>query len=92
MRARALGADLVKLFPASTYGPGHLRALRTVFPEVAFVPTGGVDAENVAAWAEAGASAVAVGGALTQGDVRENARQLVTAWAEARRAEPSRGV
>ena len=82
MRARASGADFVKLFPASTYGPGHLRALRPVFPDVAFVPTGGVGPANAADWFDAGAAALAVGSALTSGDreqVQEQARGLLAA-------------
>jgi len=82
MRARASGADFVKLFPASTYGPGHLQALRPVFPDVAFVPTGGVGPANAAEWFDAGAAALAVGSALTSGDreqVHERARELLSA-------------
>ena len=82
MRARASGADFVKLFPASTYRPGHLQALRPVFPDVAFVPTGGVGPANAAEWFDAGAAALAVGSALTSGDreqVHERARELLSA-------------
>lgn len=82
MRARASGADFVKLFPASTYGPEHLRALRPVFPDVAFVPTGGVGPANAAEWFDAGAAALAVGSTLTSGDreqVQERARELLSA-------------
>jgi 2-dehydro-3-deoxyphosphogluconate aldolase / (4S)-4-hydroxy-2-oxoglutarate aldolase len=75
MLARSCGADFVKLFPASTYGPKHLQALRVVFPDVAFVPTGGVGAENAAEWFAAGASALAVGSALTRGGSTEAQRQ-----------------
>ncbi|MGX6449835.1 bifunctional 4-hydroxy-2-oxoglutarate aldolase/2-dehydro-3-deoxy-phosphogluconate aldolase, partial [Patulibacter sp. S7RM1-6] len=54
--ARALdaGADVVKLFPASLGGPRHLRALRGPFPELRVVPTGGIDAPDIAAWLAAG--------------------------------------
>lgn len=86
MRAQSLGADFVKLFPASTYGPGHLRALRVVFPDVAFVPTGGVGPGNAPAWFEAGATAVAVGSALTGGgpaEAQRLARDLLSAAAGA---------
>lgn len=62
--ALAAGADAVKVFPASTVGPGHLKALRSVFPDTSFVPTGGIDAGNVAAWVQAGAVCVGVGGKL----------------------------
>ena len=59
---RALGLDALKLFPADSVGPGHLRALRSVFPDVAFVPTGGVRAANAAAWFDAGAHALGLSG------------------------------
>src|SRR5262249_26331913 len=75
MLARSWGADFVKLFPASTYGPKHLQALRVVFPDIAFVPTGGVEAENAAEWFAAGATALAVGSALTRGGRTEAERQ-----------------
>jgi 2-dehydro-3-deoxyphosphogluconate aldolase/(4S)-4-hydroxy-2-oxoglutarate aldolase len=84
MRARSCGADFVKLFPASTYGPEYLRAIRVVFPDVAFVPTGGVDALNAAAWFDAGATALGVGSALSGGDpakAQEHARDLLAAAA-----------
>jgi 2-dehydro-3-deoxyphosphogluconate aldolase / (4S)-4-hydroxy-2-oxoglutarate aldolase len=63
--ALCAGADVVKVFPASSAGgPAHIRALRSVFPDVAFCPTGGVDPGNVAAYLAAGAAFVGMGGAL----------------------------
>jgi len=63
--ALTAGADVVKVFPASSAGgPGHLRALRSVFPEVAFCPTGGVDARNAPDYLTAGAAFVGIGGRL----------------------------
>ncbi len=63
--ARAAGADVVKVFPASSAGgPAHIRALASVFPDVAFCPTGGVEPGNVAAYLAAGAAFVGIGGAL----------------------------
>lgn len=63
--ALAAGADVVKLFPAASVGgPGHLRALRSVFPEVAFCPTGGVDPANAPDYLAAGAAFVGMGGRL----------------------------
>jgi 2-dehydro-3-deoxyphosphogluconate aldolase/(4S)-4-hydroxy-2-oxoglutarate aldolase len=63
--ALTAGADVVKVFPASSVGgPGHIRALRSVLPDVAFCPTGGVDPGNVAAYLAAGAAFVGMGGAL----------------------------
>jgi len=63
--ALAAGADVVKIFPASSAGgPGHIKALASVFPGVAFCPTGGVEPGNVAAFLAAGAAFVGMGGAL----------------------------
>jgi len=63
--ALAAGADVVKVFPASSVGgPAHIRALHSVLPNVAFCPTGGVESDNVAAYLAAGAAFVGMGGAL----------------------------
>jgi 2-dehydro-3-deoxyphosphogluconate aldolase / (4S)-4-hydroxy-2-oxoglutarate aldolase len=59
------GADVVKIFPASSVGgPAHIKALASVLPHVAFCPTGGVEPGNVAAYLAAGAAFVGMGGAL----------------------------
>ena len=81
------GASAVKLFPAGTGGVAHLRHLREPFADIPFVPTGGVDTASAAAYLEAGAIAVGVGGrligdALTGGDLAAlaaRARQFITA-------------
>lgn len=63
--ALAAGADVVKVFPASSAGgPAHVKALRSVFPDVVFCPTGGVDARNVPDYIAAGAAFVGMGGRL----------------------------
>ena len=87
MLARRLGAQAVKLFPGSSGGTSYLRALRGPFPDVRFVPTGGVSLENINDWFAAGAFAVGAGGALApssiegrdRGEVVENARQFAKA-------------
>jgi Entner-Doudoroff aldolase len=61
--ATSAGARFVKLFPAIT-GVLYLQALRGPFPNVKFVPTGGVNVENASSWLEAGAAAVAMGSNL----------------------------
>jgi 2-dehydro-3-deoxyphosphogluconate aldolase/(4S)-4-hydroxy-2-oxoglutarate aldolase len=61
LAAHREGADIVKLFPASSGGPQHLRAVRAVFPQILFCPTGGVSLENMRAYLEAGAALVGVG-------------------------------
>jgi 2-dehydro-3-deoxyphosphogluconate aldolase/(4S)-4-hydroxy-2-oxoglutarate aldolase len=94
MLARGLGAGAVKLFPGSSGGPSYLKALRGPFPDVPFVPTGGVSLENIADWFAADAFAVGAGGALApsslgsrdRGKVVENARR----FAEAVRAAKER--
>jgi 2-dehydro-3-deoxyphosphogluconate aldolase/(4S)-4-hydroxy-2-oxoglutarate aldolase len=63
--ARAAGSDVVKIFPASSAGgPPHVKALRSVFPDVPFCPTGGIDPGEVETYLAAGASFVGMGGAL----------------------------
>lgn len=93
MRARRLGVDVVKLFPGSLGGPALLKGLRAPFPQLSFLPTGGVSAANVGAWLAAGALAVAAGGelapaaALRDGDwglVTARAREFAAALTAAR--------
>ena len=58
------GSDIVKLFPAASAGPSHLAAMRAVFPDVTFCPTGGVNANNMNDWFAAGAALVGVGSSI----------------------------
>lgn len=64
MQATRAGADVIKIFPGSLGGPSYLRALRVPFPELRFVPTGGVDLDNIHDWFKAGAFAVGTGSSL----------------------------
>jgi 2-dehydro-3-deoxyphosphogluconate aldolase/(4S)-4-hydroxy-2-oxoglutarate aldolase len=76
--ARALGAELVKLFPGSLVGPGYVRDVLAPLTGVELIVTGGVDLINARAFIEAGAVAVGVGSALTSAaDVESQARKLV---------------
>jgi 2-dehydro-3-deoxyphosphogluconate aldolase/(4S)-4-hydroxy-2-oxoglutarate aldolase len=68
VRATFLGADLVKLFPASTWSPAVMGDVLAALPDLAFVPTGGVSLDDAPAWIGAGAVAVGLGGALTRGE------------------------
>jgi len=64
-----LGGDMVKVFPAqSVGGAAYLRALRGPFPDIPFVPTGGVTLDNVREMFDAGAVAVGVGSELVSKD------------------------
>lgn len=63
-RAVRLGCTLVKLFPASSVGPGYIKALAGPFPQVEFIPTGGVGAGDLESYTRAGAVAFGIGSAL----------------------------
>jgi 2-dehydro-3-deoxyphosphogluconate aldolase / (4S)-4-hydroxy-2-oxoglutarate aldolase len=76
------GATFVKLFPASSLGPSHVRELRGPMPEVETIVTGGVDATNAVAFLEAGSTAVGIGSAIVRATSEER-RSLVAAIAAA---------
>lgn len=84
--AIAAGASELKLFPGSSTGPAHLRALREVLPAACGVwAVGGVGAANLGEWLSAGARGIGVGGSLyrpgsSASAVREAADKLVRAW------------
>lgn len=86
--AAARRCELLKLFPASLGGIALLKALRAPFPELAFMPSGGVTAENLGAWFAAGAVAVGAGGdlappsAVASGDAAELTRRA-RQWSDA---------
>lgn len=62
------GADYVKVFPASLGGPAYLKDLLAPLPQLKLIPTGGVSEANAAAFLQAGAVALAVGGELVKRD------------------------
>jgi 2-dehydro-3-deoxyphosphogalactonate aldolase len=84
------GAKHIKLFPAVTYGPRHLEALRAVLPtDVGVFPVGGVGAQDIAGWLNAGAAGFGFGSELfrpnyTLAEIEQRARQLVQSLQEAR--------
>ena len=63
-RAHAAGSDFVKIFPANDLGPSYIKAIRAPLPMLKIIPTGGVTAENVGSFIQAGCVAVGVGGPL----------------------------
>lgn len=81
------GADFVKVFPCGQVGGAkYIKALRGPLPQIALVPTGGVNLNTAAELIEAGAAALGVGGELVQGEalksgkleiVVENARKFL---------------
>lgn len=89
-RAWTAGAHAVKVFPAgSVGGAAHVRALRSVFPDVPLLPTGGVGLDTLEAYFEAGADAVGIGGDLVH-DARL-ADADPEAWIDRARAYRTRG-
>ncbi len=66
IKAEQLGAKFVKLFPGNILGTAFLSAIKELFPDVMFMPTGGVDLDkdNIAGWFKAGVSAVGMGSKL----------------------------
>lgn len=59
------GADCVKVFPCDVLGGAkYLKTLKTLFPHIAMMPTGGVSCETIADFFAAGAIAVGVGADL----------------------------
>ncbi len=61
LAAHREGADVVKVFPASSGGTSHLAAIHAVFPDIRLCPTGGVNAQNMRDYFKAGAAFVGVG-------------------------------
>jgi len=87
-RAWRAGATFVKLFPASSLGPAHVRELRGPLPEVETIATGGVDVGNARAFLDAGAVAVGIGSALVRASPAQR-RAIVASLVD---AGPGRSV
>jgi 2-dehydro-3-deoxyphosphogluconate aldolase/(4S)-4-hydroxy-2-oxoglutarate aldolase len=86
LAATAAGARVMKLFPASCGGPSYLRALRGPFPTIPIVPTGGVRIDDVQAYLEAGATAIALGSELVGRTAPSSDAELEWVTAQAARA------
>ena len=86
------GCDIIKVFPGNVVGPGAISSFKGPLPQGDFMPSGGVDVDNVDKWLKAGACAVGTGSSLTKGAktgdfaaVTEKAREFVEAVAAARK-------
>jgi 2-dehydro-3-deoxyphosphogluconate aldolase/(4S)-4-hydroxy-2-oxoglutarate aldolase len=79
--ARQVGADMVKVFPVSAMGgASYIKAVKTVFPQINIVPTGGISLDSAVDYIKAGASAVGIGGELTgveESIITKQARNLL---------------
>jgi 2-dehydro-3-deoxyphosphogluconate aldolase/(4S)-4-hydroxy-2-oxoglutarate aldolase len=87
MAAWDAGADFIKIFPCGQVGGAkYIRALKGPFPQIPFIPTGGVNLNTAAEFLEAGSVALGIGGELVQADalkankpeiIAENARKFL---------------
>jgi 2-dehydro-3-deoxyphosphogluconate aldolase/(4S)-4-hydroxy-2-oxoglutarate aldolase len=73
IKAENLGAKVIKLFPGNVLGPSFLSAVKAVFPNLLFMPTGGVELtkESIGGWFKAGVCAVGMGSQLISAAVME---------------------
>ncbi|MGY3212242.1 bifunctional 4-hydroxy-2-oxoglutarate aldolase/2-dehydro-3-deoxy-phosphogluconate aldolase [Mucilaginibacter sp. HD30] len=73
IRAENLGAKFIKLFPGNILGPAFLSSIKVLFPNLLFMPTGGVELtqESIGGWFKAGVCAVGMGSQLVSKDVMD---------------------
>lgn len=96
LTAHEAGATAVKIFPAAQLGgPAFVKAVKSVFPHIDLMPTGGIGLGDVPAYLSAGARCVGMGGKLVDeqairdgryDDIHHAARQISAQLAELRRA------
>ena len=74
IKAENLGAKVIKLFPGNLLGPSFLSGIKELFPNLLFMPTGGVELtkENIGGWFKAGVCAVGMGSKLISKDIMED--------------------
>jgi 2-dehydro-3-deoxyphosphogluconate aldolase / (4S)-4-hydroxy-2-oxoglutarate aldolase len=73
IKAEQMGAKMIKLFPGNILGTGFLSAIKELFPNLLFMPTGGVDVEkeNLSGWFKAGVCGVGMGSKLISKQLME---------------------
>jgi 2-dehydro-3-deoxyphosphogluconate aldolase/(4S)-4-hydroxy-2-oxoglutarate aldolase len=73
IKAEQLGAKIIKLFPGNMLGPAFMSSIRTLFPNLLFMPTGGVEltTESIGGWFKAGVCAVGMGSQLISNAVMD---------------------
>jgi 2-dehydro-3-deoxyphosphogluconate aldolase/(4S)-4-hydroxy-2-oxoglutarate aldolase len=93
LAAHEAGADIVKVFPATSLGPQFIKDVRAPLPQLKLMPTGGVTLDNAGDWIRAGAIAVGLGSALVDASaagrgqfdiLTANARRVVASVTAAR--------
>jgi 2-dehydro-3-deoxyphosphogluconate aldolase/(4S)-4-hydroxy-2-oxoglutarate aldolase len=80
------GADIVKVFPATSLGPKYFKDIAGPFPDIRLMPTGGVTVDNVGEWVKAGAVAVGIGSDLLDKKAIDEGRYEVLTEKAARMA------
>ena len=90
--AMEYGVDIITVFPGNAFGPSVIKSFKGPVPQGNYMPTGGVNLENVDKWIKAGAIAVGTGGDLTKGAkvgdydlVTETAKKFIIAVESARK-------
>ncbi|VUC89141.1 2-dehydro-3-deoxyphosphogluconate aldolase [Raoultella terrigena] len=82
------GAQWLKIFPSSAFGPDYIRALKAVLPpEVPVLAVGGVTPDNLATWVQAGCAGAGLGSDLYRAGqpaarTREQAQRFIAAGRE----------
>lgn len=77
------GADVVKVFPATSLGPAYFKDLKGPFPQIPLMPTGGVSIDNAHTWIQAGAVAVGIGSdLLDKAAIQEGRFEVLTERAQ----------
>jgi len=71
-----LGCEIVKIFPGETLGTAFIKNVKAPMPFVKYMPSGGVDLDNIKKWFDAGAYAVSVGSALYSGVTKDNIQEV----------------
>jgi 2-dehydro-3-deoxyphosphogluconate aldolase / (4S)-4-hydroxy-2-oxoglutarate aldolase len=73
LAAQEAGADLIKIFPADSLGPGYIKAILAPLPQLRIVPTGGVDKHTAGDFIRAGCVGVAAGSSLVSKEILRRA-------------------
>ncbi|MDN5205701.1 bifunctional 4-hydroxy-2-oxoglutarate aldolase/2-dehydro-3-deoxy-phosphogluconate aldolase [Fulvivirgaceae bacterium BMA10] len=84
--ADSCGADIIKLFPACSFGIEYFKALKGPYQHMKFAAVGGISVDNIAHWLKAGCIAAGVGGELIhfnqqnlpdKNKIRETAKEFI---------------
>lgn len=78
MRALSYGLDVVKFFPAGVYGGlKAMKALSAPFPQIRFIPTGGVDLTNLKEYLDFDKTYAVGGSFMMKGDIANSCKEIV---------------